>query len=63
MYSATLSEQSKRGYNCEYAYDGVEGEELFDKHSWDIVLLDLMLPKVSGYELLEYIYPTKTPVF
>ena len=51
-----------QGYNCEYAYDGEEGEELFDKHSWDIVLLDLMLPKVSGYELLEYIHPTKTPV-
>ena len=46
---------SGEGYKCEYAYDGEEGEELFDKHSWDLVLLDLMLPKVSGYELLEYI--------
>ena len=53
---------SGEGYKCEYAYDGEEGEELFDKHSWDLVLLDLMLPKVSGYELLEYINYTKTPV-
>ena len=51
-----------QGYTCEYAYDGEEGENLFDKQSWDIVLLDLMLPKVSGYELLEYIHPTRTPV-
>ena len=51
-----------QGYTCEYAYDGEEGENLFDKQSWDIVLLDLMLPKVSGYELLEYIQPTRTPV-
>ena len=50
------------GYTCEFAYDGEEAEELFDKHSWDLVLLDLMLPKVSGYDLLEYITPTKTPV-
>ena len=43
------------GYICEYAYDGEEAEDLIDKHAWDLVLLDLMLPKVSGYDLLEYI--------
>ncbi|MBO4591217.1 MAG: response regulator transcription factor [Eubacterium sp.] len=51
-----------QGYNCKFAYDGEEGEELFDSNNWDMVLLDLMLPKVSGYELLEYIRPTRTPV-
>lgn len=50
------------GYNCEFAYNGEEGEELFDRHPWDLVLLDLMLPKVSGYDLLEYIVPSGTPV-
>ena len=50
------------GYSCKFAYDGEEGEELFDTGSWDLVLLDLMLPKVSGYDLLEYIRPTRTPV-
>jgi DNA-binding response OmpR family regulator len=50
------------GYNCKFAYDGVEGEEMFDISGWDLVLLDLMLPKVSGYELLEYIRTTRTPV-
>ena len=50
------------GYTCEFAYDGEEGEELFDRHPWDLVLLDLMLPKVSGYDLLEYIVPSGTPV-
>ena len=28
----------------------------------DCILLDIMLPKVNGYELLEYIKPTGTPV-
>lgn len=51
------------GYNCENAYDGEEAEEMIDKQNWDIILLDLMLPKVSGYELLEYINTYhKTPV-
>ena len=50
------------GYECGFAYDGEEAEELFDSHPWDLVLLDLMLPKVSGYELLEYIVTSKTPV-
>ena len=36
---------------------------MIDKQNWDIILLDLMLPKVSGYELLEYINTYhKTPV-
>ena len=39
------------GYECGFAYDGEEAEELFDSHPWDLVLLDLMLPKVSGYDL------------
>ena len=51
------------GYNCENAYDGEEAEEFIDRKNWDIILLDIMLPKVNGYELLEYINSTcKTPV-
>lgn len=43
------------GYHCENAYGGQEGEDMLDTQKWDIILLDLMLPKISGYELLEYI--------
>lgn len=50
------------GYHCEYAYDGLQGEEMVDKQNWDIILLDLMLPHVSGYELLEYIKTLSIPV-
>ncbi|MCR5201564.1 MAG: response regulator transcription factor [Lachnospiraceae bacterium] len=53
---------TRLGHTCEYAYDGEKAVEIFDRHPWDIVLLDLMLPKVNGYDLLEYIRPTKTPV-
>ena len=50
------------GYHCEYAYDGLTGEEMIDKRKWDIILLDLMLPEISGYELLEYITTIGIPV-
>ena len=50
------------GYECEVASDGAEGERLFDSRKWDLVLLDLMLPEVSGFDLIEYIKPTGTPI-
>ncbi|MBR6404079.1 MAG: response regulator transcription factor [Eubacterium sp.] len=50
------------GYGCTVASDGEEGKRLFNSGRWDLVLLDVMLPKVSGYELLEYIKPTKTAI-
>lgn len=50
------------GYHCVCAFDGEEGAECFEKDNFDLVLLDIMLPKIDGYELLEYIKPSKTPV-
>ena len=45
------------------AYDGEEGLELFTKNSYDVVLLDLMLPKKSGKELCqEFRKLTDTPI-
>ena len=50
------------GYHCECALDGQEGADCIEKKRYDLILLDLMLPKISGYELLEYIVSTGTPV-
>ncbi|MCR5148946.1 MAG: response regulator transcription factor [Eubacterium sp.] len=50
------------GYNCITASDGKEGLELFDSDKWDLVLLDLMLPGIDGYNILDYIIPSKVPV-
>lgn len=38
------------------------GADWIEKGRFDLVLLDIMLPEVDGYELLEYIKPTGTPV-
>ena len=50
------------GYACTCVYDGVAAADVLEQHTFDLVLLDIMLPKVDGYELFEYIKPTGTPV-
>ena len=53
---------SEAGYTCVCAYDGLEAANLLEKEGYDLVLLDIMLPKVSGYELLDFIKPLGIPV-
>ncbi len=53
---------SAEGYRCTCARDGMEGADYIERQPFDLVLLDIMLPEVDGYELLEYIKPTGTPV-
>ena len=50
------------GYACTRAYDGEQAADLIEENVYDLVLLDIMLPKIDGYELLDYIRPTGTPV-
>lgn len=50
------------GYTCTVAGDGMEAADLLEKQNFDLILLDIMLPKVDGYELMEYIRPLGIPV-
>ena len=50
------------GYRCDCAFDGKEGADRIEEKTYDLVLLDLMLPQISGYELLDYSVSTGTPV-
>jgi DNA-binding response OmpR family regulator len=50
------------GYDCTCAYDGKTGADYIETESFDLILLDIMLPEINGYELLEYIKPIGTPV-
>ena len=44
-----------QGYKCEIANDGEIAANYIEKNNYDLILLDIMVPKISGYELLEYI--------
>ncbi|MCI8934932.1 MAG: response regulator transcription factor [Clostridiaceae bacterium] len=50
------------GYLCRCAYDGEEAVSLVDSEPFDLILLDVMLPLIDGYDLLEYIRPLEIPV-
>ena len=39
------------GYNVVLASDGLEGMEKFHEHHPDLILLDLMLPGIDGYQV------------
>ena len=50
------------GYICTCTFDGKQAADLIEKNNYDLILLDIMLPEIDGYELLEYIRPLGTPV-
>ena len=43
------------GYSVELASDGVEALSRFSEQNFDLVLLDIMLPKIDGYGVCELI--------
>jgi DNA-binding response OmpR family regulator len=42
----------EEGYSTDVAYDGKRGLDLIHESTYDIVLLDLMIPHIDGLELL-----------
>lgn len=44
-----------QGFAVDMAHNGHTGRELLATNRYDLVLLDLKIPGVDGYELLEYI--------
>lgn len=45
----------ENGYQAEVAYDGTSGRDLFMKYPFDLVLLDINLPGINGYDLCKMI--------
>lgn len=46
---------SKRGCKVERTCDGQAALEMLDKDKYDVVIADLMMPRISGMELLRYV--------
>lgn len=51
------------GYECDAAYDGEEGLKKALEGNFDLILLDIMLPKLDGFEVCREIRKTlDTPI-
>ncbi|MCQ4921970.1 response regulator transcription factor [Tissierella carlieri] len=50
------------GHECISVYDGEAALEMIQKHTFDLILLDIMLPKMNGYEVLEAVKKMNIPV-
>ncbi len=53
---------TKAGYYCKCAFDGKEAADIMASEPFDLFLLDIMLPQINGYELMDYAKSLNTPV-
>lgn len=52
----------KEGFVAEVAYDGEDGYQKIGQWHPDLVLLDIVMPKLNGYEVLEKLYEEKSSI-
>jgi DNA-binding response OmpR family regulator len=46
---------TENGYHVDLAFDGVIGKRLFDSNDYDLIILDINLPGMNGFELCKAI--------
>ena len=50
------------GYACQAVTSGAEAADLLEQNQYDLVLLDVMMPGIDGYDLLRWLRPGGMPV-
>lgn len=53
---------SENGYYVEVAYDGNLGLKLYEAHSFDLLVLDINVPGINGYELCKIVRSRNTQI-
>ena len=48
------------GHHCTQAFDGLSAVELLENGNYDLLVLDIMLPELDGYQVLERASGTPT---
>ena len=49
------------GYWVDCAFDGMTALEKAEQVNYDLILLDVMLPEIDGFSLMEYLAPKEVP--
>ena len=62
--ASTIKDELHNHYIVEIAYDAHQGEDLIDANQYDLLIIDWILPDISGIELLKIIRNNKinTPI-
>ncbi|HEY5122960.1 MAG TPA: response regulator transcription factor [Ignavibacteria bacterium] len=50
------------GYNVEIAFDGYIGKQLVEKNRYNLIILDINLPLINGYDLCKEIRKTNSKI-
>lgn len=54
---------TKEGFDIDFCHDGETAITLVNRHDYDVILLDIMLPSISGLHVLQVLKPdTQTPI-
>lgn len=49
------------GHTCDQAYESTEALEYLKQHAYSLIIMDIMLPGLDGFALIEHV-PENTPV-
>lgn len=52
----------KEGYNVKIAADGGVAVEMLTAESFDLMILDLVMPRYDGFHVLEYVHNNALPL-
>jgi len=50
------------GFNAEIAYDGYVGKQLVERNKYNLIILDINLPLINGYDLCQEIRKTNSNI-
>lgn len=59
--STLLTVLEGAGYRVEHAFNGFEGRKLIDESQPDLVITDMMMPKMGGFPVLEHLKTVDDP--
>lgn len=61
MHSLIGSVLSRRGLDVDYAFEGAAALRLIDAHTYSVVLLDLLMPGVDGFTVIDTLGTLTSP--
>ena len=53
---------TKKGYTCDVANNGLEACKIVEENDYDLILMDIMMPIMDGFEASDYISKLKPKI-